>query len=161
MRYNRAPMNRFILIFALLMMPLTMTAAKAEVKVITDSKALVEVVKSNPVVVVDFSSERCYLCKYLEPVYDKFSNEFEGKVVFVRMMIDHKWDESDRKLNRKFPFDGLPDLFVYRKSKLSHKCDRSKAYDSRLKYSLISKDNWYSEAMVDDIRQNLNEGFGK
>ena len=44
-----------------------------------------EVLQSNTLVIVDFWHEQCPWCKSLNPIYSEVSEEYEGKVKFVKL----------------------------------------------------------------------------
>jgi len=46
------------------------------------------VLKSNPIVVIDFWAEWCMPCKFYEPIFEKVAEKLSEKVVFARVNVD-------------------------------------------------------------------------
>ncbi|MBT9584774.1 thioredoxin [bacterium] len=68
-----------------------------------------EVLKSELPVVVDFYADWCGPCKRMEPVLEKVSHAFDGKVKVVKLNSDENQD-----LSQKYQVRGLPTLIVFR-----------------------------------------------
>lgn len=68
-----------------------------------------EVLKSELPVVVDFYADWCGPCKRMEPVLEKVSQAFDGKVKVVKLNSDENQD-----LSQKYQVRGLPTLIVFR-----------------------------------------------
>jgi thioredoxin 1 len=68
-----------------------------------------EVLKSELPVVVDFYADWCGPCKRMEPVLEKVSQAFDGKVKVVKLNSDENQD-----LSEKYQVRGLPTLIVFR-----------------------------------------------
>jgi len=67
-----------------------------------------EVLKSSLPVVVDFTAVWCVPCKMLEPVVEQLSQDWGGKVKFVKMDVD---DNSN--LAMKYGVMGVPTLILF------------------------------------------------
>lgn len=68
-----------------------------------------EVLKSELPVVVDFYADWCGPCKRMEPVLEKVSQEYGGKVKVVKLNSDENQD-----LSLKYQVRGLPTLILFR-----------------------------------------------
>lgn len=73
-----------------------------------------KVVKSELPVVVNFWGPRCGFCKWLEPLYEKLSNQYSGKIVFLKLNVD---DERTHKVLRDVSIEGTPTLKFYCKGR--------------------------------------------
>ncbi len=68
-----------------------------------------EVLKSDLPVVVDFYADWCGPCKRMEPVLEKVSQAYGGKVKVVKLNSDENQD-----LSLKYQVRGLPTLILFR-----------------------------------------------
>jgi thioredoxin 1 len=75
-------------------------------KVINDNNFEEAVVKNDKPVVVDFFTTWCPPCKMLAPVIEKLSEEYAGKVDFVKMDLD-----QCPKTGSDFGVDRIPTVF--------------------------------------------------
>lgn len=89
------------------------TLSKSFVEEIPDYETLIQTVKENPRVIIDFYAPWCKPCKKIMPEYEKIASDFtNGK--FVKVNIDELDDEELELLNiAKFP------TFIFTKSKLT------------------------------------------
>ena len=69
-----------------------------------------KVVKSGLPVVVNFWGPQCGFCKWLDPLYEKLSNEYEGKLVFLKLNVD---DERSHEVLHRISIEGTPTLKFY------------------------------------------------
>ncbi|MBQ3819280.1 thioredoxin [bacterium] len=79
---------------------------------ITDSTFEQEVLQSEQPVVVDFWAPWCGPCRKLGPVLEEISNEFAGKVKFVKVNTD-----ENLKTAQNYSISGLPSLLVFKNGK--------------------------------------------
>jgi thioredoxin 1 len=83
---------------------------KKTVEEISNYEDLIEIIKKNSKVVVDFYASWCNPCKRIMPEYEKMSDEF-NKAKFVKVNIENLDEEELEHLNiGKFP------TFVFTKS---------------------------------------------
>jgi thioredoxin 1 len=68
-----------------------------------------EVLKSELPVVVDFYADWCGPCKRMEPLLEKISQQFDGKVKVVKLNSD-----ENQPLALKYQVRGLPTLILFR-----------------------------------------------
>jgi thioredoxin 1 len=73
-----------------------------------------KVVNSETPVVVNFSAVRCGFCMALEPLYNKLSEQYSGKLEFLKLMVDNP--QNDQVVNRA-SVEGTPTLKFYCKGR--------------------------------------------
>jgi thioredoxin-like negative regulator of GroEL len=69
-----------------------------------------KVARSDVPIVVNFGSERCGFCKALEPLYGRLSDQYGGKMVFAKLMVD---EPQNQELLRHTSIEGTPTLKFY------------------------------------------------
>jgi thioredoxin 1 len=77
------------------------------------SKFQEEVVKSNQPVVVDFYADWCGPCKMIEPVIHQLSEEYRGRVKFVKVDTD-----ANQELAMQFGIMSIPTVMFFSKGKV-------------------------------------------
>ena len=65
-------------------------------------------------VVVNFSAVRCGFCQALEPLYNKLSEQYNDKLVFLKLMAD---DKNNHELVDRLSIEGTPTLKLYCKTR--------------------------------------------
>ncbi len=65
-------------------------------------------------IVVNFSAVRCGFCQALEPLYNKLSEQYNDKLVFLKLMVD---DENNQELLDRVSIEGTPTLKFYCKNR--------------------------------------------
>jgi len=73
------------------------------VKEINEEQFVSEVVESDIPVVVDFYASWCAPCKAISPILSKLSEEYEGKVKFVKIDTDENSDLASEYGVRSLP----------------------------------------------------------
>jgi thiol-disulfide isomerase/thioredoxin len=68
------------------------------------------VINSKIPVVVNFSAVYCGFCMMLEPLYSKLSDQYEGKLSFLKLMVD---EPQNQELLKQIAIDGTPTLKFY------------------------------------------------
>jgi thioredoxin 1 len=69
-----------------------------------------KVVASDVPVIVNFSAVRCGFCMALEPLYSRLSEQFSGKLSFLKVMID---DPQNHEVLHHVSVEGTPTLKFY------------------------------------------------
>ena len=83
------------------------------VTAVQGSKFQDEVVKSSQPVVVDFYADWCGPCKIIEPVIHKLSEEYQGRVKFVKVDTD-----ANQELAMQFGIMSIPTVMFFSKGKV-------------------------------------------
>ena len=65
-------------------------------------------------VVVNFSAVRCGFCQALEPLYNRLSEQYKDKLVFLKLMVD---DQKNQELLDRISIEGTPTLKFYCKNR--------------------------------------------
>jgi thioredoxin 1 len=65
-------------------------------------------------IVVNFSAVRCGFCQALEPLYNRLSEQYKGKLEFLKLMVD---DKNNKELLDRIPIEGTPTLKFYCKNR--------------------------------------------
>ena len=69
-----------------------------------------KVINSETPVVVNFSAVYCGFCMMLESLYNRLSDQYVGKLVFLKLMVD---DPQNQEILRHIAIDGTPTLKFY------------------------------------------------
>ena len=84
------------------------------VKQVSDTKSWqTDVVASAKPVFVDFWAEWCGPCRMVSPVVEELSNEYDGKVNFVKVNVDQAND-----LASKYNVFSIPTLAIFSKGEM-------------------------------------------
>ncbi|MEK7435185.1 MAG: thioredoxin [Cyanobacteriota bacterium] len=76
---------------------------------VTDSSFTQDVEKSDLPVLVDFWAPWCGPCRMVGPVVESLSQEFAGKVKFVKVNVD-----DNPAIAQKFDISGIPALLFFK-----------------------------------------------
>ncbi len=72
-----------------------------------------EVVKASQPVVVDFYADWCGPCKMIEPVIHQLSQEYQGRVKFVKIDTD-----ANQEIAMQFGIMSIPTVMFFSKGKV-------------------------------------------
>jgi thioredoxin 1 len=76
---------------------------------VTDANFETEVLKSNTPVLVDFWAPWCGPCRMVAPIVDELSEEYDGKVKFVKLNTD-----DNVKTASNYGIRSIPSLLVFK-----------------------------------------------
>jgi len=69
-----------------------------------------QVINSEAPVIVNFSAIRCGFCMALEPLYNRLSDQYAGKLTFLKLMVD---DPQNHEITQGTSIQGTPTLKFY------------------------------------------------
>jgi thioredoxin 1 len=72
-----------------------------------------EVLKSNVPVVVDFHADWCGPCHAIAPTIEALSNEFEGKIKFVKVDVD-----ANQEVASRYEIMSIPTIMLFENGKV-------------------------------------------
>lgn len=72
------------------------------------------VLRSDLPVTVNFWGPHCGFCRWLEPLYEKLSNMYQGKMVFLKLNVE---DEDNHEVLHHIQVEGTPTLKFYCKGR--------------------------------------------
>jgi len=81
---------------------------------VSDTKAWeIDVMNSDVPVFVDFWAEWCGPCRMVSPVVEELSNDYDGKIKFVKVNVDEA-----NELASKYNVFSIPTLAIFNKGQL-------------------------------------------
>jgi len=87
--------------------------AKGKVVQLNDGEFDTEVLKSNVPVLVDFYADWCGPCHAIAPTIEALSNEFEGKVKFVKVDVD-----ANQEVASRYEIMSIPTIMLFENGKV-------------------------------------------
>jgi thioredoxin 1 len=69
-----------------------------------------KVINSKTPIIVNFSAVQCGFCMALEPLYNRLSDQYSGKVDFLKLMVD---DPQNHQIVHRASIEGTPTLKFY------------------------------------------------
>ncbi len=71
------------------------------------------VIEGEKLVVVDFYADWCMPCRYLSPVLEKLSKEYDGQVEFYKLDVD-----ANQDIAFEYGISSIPTVLFFRKGKV-------------------------------------------
>jgi thioredoxin 1 len=87
--------------------------AKGKVLHLNDGEFDTEVLKSEVPVLVDFYADWCGPCHAIAPTIEALSNEFEGKVKFVKVDVD-----ANQEVASRYEIMSIPTIMLFENGKV-------------------------------------------
>ena len=75
---------------------------------VNDGEFETQVLKSNVLVLVDFYADWCGPCHAIAPTIEALSNEFEGKVKFVKVDVD-----ANQEVASRYEIMSIPTIMLF------------------------------------------------
>lgn len=75
-----------------------------------------QTIKSNKVVVVDFSADWCGPCKAIAPIIEQLSQEFQGRAVIGKLDVDR-----NKATTAQFGIRNIPAILFFQNGNMVHK----------------------------------------
>lgn len=83
------------------------------VRATTDESFARDVLNSGKPVLVDFYADWCGPCKKLSPVVESLAKKYDGKVIFLKLNVDHS-----PKTSELYSVQAIPTLKIFKKGKV-------------------------------------------
>jgi thioredoxin len=87
--------------------------AKGQVMHLNDGEFDTEVLKSNVPVLVDFYADWCGPCHAIAPTIEALSNEFEGRIKFVKVDVD-----ANQEVATRYEIMSIPTIMLFESGKV-------------------------------------------
>jgi thioredoxin 1 len=105
--------NMFISYSAHLLGTMNNETTKSKVVHLNDGEFDTEVLKSNVPVLVDFYADWCGPCHAIAPTIEALSNEFEGKIKFVKVDVD-----ANQEVASRYEIMSIPTIMLFENGKV-------------------------------------------
>jgi len=76
---------------------------------VLDSRNFDEVVRRNPLVLVDFWAEWCAPCLMLAPIIEELARKYSGRVVFAKLNVD-----QNPSIAARYKIMSIPTLILFK-----------------------------------------------
>ena len=105
--------NMFIAYSAHLLTMMNKETAKGKVMRLNYGEFDAEVLKSNVLVLVDFYADWCGPCHAIAPTIEALSDEFEGRVRFVKVDVD-----ANQEVASRYEIMSIPTIMLFENGKV-------------------------------------------
>ncbi|MBS7653311.1 thioredoxin [Candidatus Bathyarchaeota archaeon] len=78
-----------------------------------DDKNFDEVIRSNPIVVVDCWASWCGPCRIVAPIVEELAKEYNGRILFGKLNVD-----DNRWISLKYNVMSIPTFLVFKNGKI-------------------------------------------
>ena len=72
-----------------------------------------QIIKTNPIVVVDFWAEWCGPCRAMNPIIEELSSIYENKIVFAKLNVD-----KNPVTPSKYGFSSIPTFLIIKNGQI-------------------------------------------
>ena len=87
---------------------------------ITTLQQLEDIIAKNENVTVDLGATWCGPCKYYAPIFEEVAKEYQGKVVFCKVVLDKIDNKEERKISDKYLVRYIPKTIFFKDGKEVH-----------------------------------------
>lgn len=102
-----------------------------------------EVTKSSKPYVIKFTSNTCYLCKGLKPIFNEIAEQYKDDFYFGNVN-----SKTQRKLFQLFKIDGVPEMFIIYGDNI---------YNIKYPENADAVSGYSKQYIVDNLENFLNE----
>lgn len=78
------------------------------------------IINSNKYVAVDLGATWCGPCRKYAPTFEAVAKDYEGKVVFCKVVLDKIKEEEDNKISKKYQVSCIPKTMLFKDGKEVH-----------------------------------------
>jgi len=87
---------------------------------ITTLQQLEDIIAKNEKVAVDLGATWCGPCRYYAPIFEEVAKEYEGRVVFCKVVLDKIDNKEERKISDKYLVRYIPKTIFFKDGKEVH-----------------------------------------
>jgi thioredoxin len=96
------------------------TVVQETVTNITTLQQLEDIIAKNEKVAVDIGATWCGPCKYYAPTFEEVAKEYQGKVVFCKVVLDKIDNKENREISNKYLIRYIPKTIFFKDGKEVH-----------------------------------------
>lgn len=78
------------------------------------------IINSNKYVAVDIGATWCGPCRKYAPTFEAVAKDYEGKVVFCKVVLDKIKEEENNKISKKYQVSYIPKTILFKDKKEVH-----------------------------------------
>lgn len=87
---------------------------------ITTLQQLEDIIEKNDKVAVDIGATWCSPCRYYAPTFEEVAKEYQGKVVFCKVVLDKIEYKEENKISDKYSVRLIPKTIFFKNGKEVH-----------------------------------------